>query len=145
MVVATAAIVRLDLRRPAEFRADHNKGFFQQTARGQIGQQRSVSLIEILTTRLHRGEIVDMGVPAAERDLDKPHAVLDQSTREQTSLGKSRAAIEFLGRRGLFLQIEGPQILALHQPHSLLIEAPVSADVGMRKTLVEGPVQSVGK
>ena len=86
-----------------------------------------------------------MHVPAPHLHLDTPHARLDEPPGEQTSLPELRAAISFAGLLVLPRDVEGRQIAAAHQPHSLDVHPVVGLDLPSRIVLLEIPVEPVGE
>ena len=92
-----AAAQRVDLRRPAELAAAQDDRPLEQLPPRQVAQQRGERRVEHLGARLVDLVVVDVRVPAAERDLDAAHADLDEPARGQAAAAEGRVAV--LGER----------------------------------------------
>src|SRR5262245_8129836 len=112
-MMATSA-TSVELRRAAKFASDHDQRFLEQLFLFKIDDKRRQGLIELLDQGMLPENAVVVYVPAGAveeievvRDLDKSHARLDQSPREQASLAEF-AAIRVAQAAWLLAQLKNP-------------------------------------
>ena len=103
-----AARVLIDPRSASEFAHPDDRRRVQQPARGQVSDERRHPLIELGQQPPRQCiEVVGMGIPAVQRDLDIGHALLDQTSRHQATRAERASAILVADGRGLLLDVEG--------------------------------------
>ena len=72
---------------------------------------------------MHSGEVVVVGIPLSEGDLDKSHAVFNESSGKKTTLSEGMTTVSISKSRLLLGQIEGGEIFALHDAHRFIEES----------------------
>ena len=82
--------------------------------RDQVAQQRGERRVEHLDARLVDLVVVDVGVPAVERDLDAAHADLDQPACGQAAAAERRVAVLGADRGRLLRHVERLELLGGH-------------------------------
>ncbi len=117
VVASSVAMFFLNLRGPSEFGAEDDEGRVQQTAFFEVGDESAVGGVKQLAAGLHRGEVVVVGVPAAEGHFDEAHVMLDESPGEETALSEGVPTVA-ISKGGTFLgEVKGGKIFALHDAH----------------------------
>src|SRR5262249_81925 len=93
-VVVAAGLVAtgLELGGTAEPTQPEAQGGVEQAALLQVGDQGGDGGVDLARQPLDAGEVVLVGVPAAEADLDEGHADLDQPAGQQAALGETARA-----------------------------------------------------
>jgi len=94
---------------------------------------------------LHGGEVVVVGVPAAEGDLDEAHAVLDESAGEEAALSKRMTAVLVSEGGAFFGEVEGGEVFALHDADGFVEEGAKVLGIGGGIFAVETLVDGVGE
>src|SRR5262249_9180041 len=87
-------------------------------------------------------EVLEVRVPAAERDLDKRHSALDQPPSQQTALAKAIAAIAVPQFGRLLVELEGAGGAGRHQANGALIGRLMAARPRIRMTSDEATLQT---
>lgn len=145
VVIATIFVLGFDLRRAAKFCRHDDQRVFQNPAFVEVGDECGVGLIEFFATPFHGGEIIIVRVPTTELDFNEAHAVFDEATRQETSLREATAAVEIFGGGRFVVEIEGFQILRVHQAYGFLIEVLVGLHIGIGIATVKLFVQLIGE
>lgn len=145
MVIATVFVLSFDLGRASEFCGDDHEGVLEFSAFIEIGDQSGVGLVKFFATTFDSGEVVVVGVPSTKLHFDETNAVFDESACQQATLGKTAGAVEFFGFGRLFVEIEGLEVLRIHQFDRFLIKVLVGLHIGIGVATVELLVQFVGK
>ncbi len=145
MVASSVTMFFLDLRRPSEFGTEDDEGGVQQTSFLEIRDERAVGRVEQLAAGLHRGEVVVVGVPAAESNFDEAHAMFDESPGEETALPEGIPTVA-VPENGAFLgEVKGGQIFALHDAHRFVEQSSEVFGIGRGIFAVEALVDDIGK
>src|SRR5262249_6304226 len=111
----TPAAAGIELRRTPELCGHHHQRRIQQPIALEVLQQRRKRLIKVLNQEVLLQLSLIVSIPTRpveeveiERHLDKTHARLDQTARQQTPLSEL-PSIRLPERRGLPLEIENIQ------------------------------------
>ena len=143
MMVAAILVVRFDLRRAAELGGHHNQRVVKLAGFGEVRDEGGVGLVELLAAAFDAGEIVVVGIPPSELDLHKAHTVLHQAAGQQAALGEATTPIKVAGGLAFLTEIEGLQVLGIHQGNRLAVEFLVGLHIGIRIAAVELAVHLV--
>ena len=81
-----------------------------------------------------------MRVPVGERDLDQPHALLDQPPRHEARLAEGRRAVEGARRLALLGDVEGAHFLRVDESERAAIRLALVGDLGLGVSGREAPV-----
>ena len=135
-----------DLRRPAEFGSHHDERRLEQAPLMQVTEQSRKGLIGRRRHPLHRDELVVVRVPVLiVFNFDESHAVFDESSGKQATLSERMQSIRFLRLHALLRDVEGLQILALHQLNCLGVDFVVGGRRSIGRPLQKIAPQGLGQ
>lgn len=145
VVASAVAMFFLDLRGPSKFGTENDESGVQQTSFLEIGDEGAVGGVEQLASGLHCGEIVIVGVPAAEGDFDKANPMFDESSGEEAALSEGIPAVA-VPENGAFLgEVKGGKIFAFHDAHRFIEQGSEVPGIGRRIFAMEALVDNIGK
>lgn len=98
-----------------------------------------------MAVALHSGEVVVVGVPAAEGDFDEAHAVLDESAGEEAALSERMAAVLVSEGGTFFGEVEGGEVFALHDADGFVEEGAEVLGIGRGVFAMEALVDGIGE
>src|SRR5690606_29369135 len=94
-------------------------------------------LVEDAAALRRADEDVVVHVPSAVADFDGAHAVLDEAAGEKTALPEGIVAVALADELVLLPEVEGLEILALHDADGVVVHLGVGADLLHVVALVE--------
>lgn len=94
---------------------------------------------------MHGGEIIVVGVPAAESDFGEAHAMFDESAGEEAALSEGAPAVAISECGGFFSEVEGGEVFALHDAHGFVEEGSKVLGIGRGVFAVEALVDGIGE
>ena len=105
---------QVDLGRAAELAAAEDDRPLEQLSLLQVAQERGEGRVEDLDLRPVDLVVVDVRIPAIERDLDAAHADFDQPPGGQAAAAERRVAVLFPKALGLLRDVERLELLRAH-------------------------------
>ena len=145
VVIPSVLVLGLDFRRATEFCRYHDQCVLEFSAFVEVGDQRGVGLVELFAASFDSGEVVVVGVPTTELHFYKTHTVFHETTRKQTALGETAGAVEFFRGFGFLVQVEGFEILRIHQSDRFLIKILIGLNIRVGITPMELFVEFIGE
>ena len=125
MATAAAGEVRL----AAELGRHRYQGGVEQALSVEVLDERGEDAVEIAADVFHAVFQRGVHIPAAMRNLDEAHAVLDEPARQEATLTETRCAVTRLGFGGFGGEVEGLEFRALHELEGGVVEFIVGLDV----------------